>query len=151
MKYYIPFLPVNPLMSPWMSHTGPSKCLQSRRKECSIWLQITWRETSLSIILPFLTLNRPIFYYRGNELMAVRLGQYKAHYWTWSNSWKQFKTVRLPFNTAALCHLCFLSSWFALPHPPSLSLLISLKHTNTLAVGVILKMAHQLTAVYIRA
>ncbi|XP_030271047.1 N-acetylgalactosamine-6-sulfatase [Sparus aurata] len=36
--------------------------------------------------------NRPIFYYRGNELMAVRLGQYKAHYWTWSNSWKQFKT-----------------------------------------------------------
>ncbi|XP_036951516.1 N-acetylgalactosamine-6-sulfatase [Acanthopagrus latus] len=36
--------------------------------------------------------NRPIFYYRGNELMAVRLGQYKAHYWTWSNSWEQFKT-----------------------------------------------------------
>lgn len=35
--------------------------------------------------------NRPIFYYRGNELMAVRLGQYKAHYWTWSNSWKQYK------------------------------------------------------------
>uniref|UniRef100_UPI0037E8D7A6 N-acetylgalactosamine-6-sulfatase n=1 Tax=Semicossyphus pulcher TaxID=241346 RepID=UPI0037E8D7A6 len=36
--------------------------------------------------------NRPIFFYRGNELMAVRLGQYKAHYWTWSNSWKQFNT-----------------------------------------------------------
>ncbi|CAI5645250.1 N-acetylgalactosamine-6-sulfatase [Oreochromis niloticus] len=35
--------------------------------------------------------NRPIFYYRGNELMAVRLGQYKAHYWTWSNSWEEFK------------------------------------------------------------
>ncbi|XP_055010252.1 N-acetylgalactosamine-6-sulfatase [Boleophthalmus pectinirostris] len=36
--------------------------------------------------------NRPVFYYRGNELMAVRMGQYKAHYWTWSNSWEQFKT-----------------------------------------------------------
>ncbi|XP_061743102.1 N-acetylgalactosamine-6-sulfatase [Nerophis ophidion] len=35
--------------------------------------------------------NRPIFYYRGNELMAVRLGQYKAHYWTWTNSWDEFK------------------------------------------------------------
>ncbi|KAM7015403.1 N-acetylgalactosamine-6-sulfatase [Tautogolabrus adspersus] len=35
--------------------------------------------------------NRPIFYYRGNELMAVRLGQYKAHYWTWSNSWEELK------------------------------------------------------------
>ncbi|XP_053722724.1 N-acetylgalactosamine-6-sulfatase [Synchiropus splendidus] len=36
--------------------------------------------------------DRPIFFYRGNEMMAVRLGEYKAHYWTWSNSWKQFKT-----------------------------------------------------------
>ncbi|XP_008291070.1 N-acetylgalactosamine-6-sulfatase [Stegastes partitus] len=35
--------------------------------------------------------NRPIFYYRGNELMAVRLGQYKAHYWTWSNSWEELQ------------------------------------------------------------
>ncbi|KAI9531842.1 hypothetical protein NQZ68_037808 [Dissostichus eleginoides] len=35
---------------------------------------------------PFL----PIFYYRGNELMAVRIGQYKAHYWTWSNSLEEF-------------------------------------------------------------
>uniref|UniRef100_A0A8C5MRW4 N-acetylgalactosamine-6-sulfatase n=1 Tax=Leptobrachium leishanense TaxID=445787 RepID=A0A8C5MRW4_9ANUR len=33
--------------------------------------------------------HRPIFYYRGNELMAVRLGLYKAHYWTWSNSWEE--------------------------------------------------------------
>ncbi|KAK5603688.1 hypothetical protein CRENBAI_002428 [Crenichthys baileyi] len=35
--------------------------------------------------------NRPIFFYRGNEMMAVRLGQYKAHYWTWSNSWEEFQ------------------------------------------------------------
>lgn len=36
--------------------------------------------------------NRPIFYYRGNQLMAVRRGLYKAHYWTWSNSWEEFNT-----------------------------------------------------------
>ncbi|XP_007553968.1 N-acetylgalactosamine-6-sulfatase [Poecilia latipinna] len=35
--------------------------------------------------------NRPIFFYRGNEMMAVRLGQYKAHYWTWSNSLEELK------------------------------------------------------------
>ncbi|KAJ8417801.1 hypothetical protein AAFF_G00226440 [Aldrovandia affinis] len=35
-------------------------------------------------------IDRPIFYYRGNEMMAVRVGQYKAHYWTWSNSWEEF-------------------------------------------------------------
>ncbi|KAK9972660.1 hypothetical protein ABG768_025949 [Culter alburnus] len=34
--------------------------------------------------------DRPIFYYRGNQMMAVRIGQYKAHYWTWSNSWEEF-------------------------------------------------------------
>ncbi|NXP38568.1 GALNS sulfatase, partial [Leiothrix lutea] len=33
--------------------------------------------------------SRPIFYYRGNELMAARAGLYKAHYWTWSNSWEE--------------------------------------------------------------
>ncbi|KAF7664751.1 hypothetical protein LDENG_00167610 [Lucifuga dentata] len=35
--------------------------------------------------------DRPFFYYRGNEMMAMRLGPYKAHYWTWSNSWEEFK------------------------------------------------------------
>ncbi|XP_036087441.1 N-acetylgalactosamine-6-sulfatase isoform X3 [Rousettus aegyptiacus] len=35
--------------------------------------------------------DRPIFYYRGNTLMAVTLGQYKAHFWTWTNSWEEFK------------------------------------------------------------
>lgn len=54
--------------------------------------------------------------------------------------------MRFPLNSSTL----FLSSLFALPHPPPLSLLIALKHTNTLAVaGVIMRAAHQLTAVYI--
>nr|XP_035975719.1 N-acetylgalactosamine-6-sulfatase isoform X8 [Halichoerus grypus] len=35
--------------------------------------------------------DRPIFYYRGNTLMAVTLGQYKAHFWTWTNSWEEFR------------------------------------------------------------
>lgn len=60
--------------------------------------------------LPPLIPNRPIFYYRGNELMAVRLGQYKAHYWTWSNSWEEFKSVSPSYNTVTLSHLCFCSS-----------------------------------------
>ncbi|XP_047678241.1 N-acetylgalactosamine-6-sulfatase isoform X2 [Tachysurus fulvidraco] len=36
-------------------------------------------------------IERPVFYYRGNEMMAVRLELYKAHYWTWTNSWEEFK------------------------------------------------------------
>ncbi|XP_072802907.1 N-acetylgalactosamine-6-sulfatase isoform X3 [Vicugna pacos] len=36
-------------------------------------------------------MDRPIFYYRGNTLMAVTLGQYKAHFWTWTNSWEEFR------------------------------------------------------------
>ncbi|XP_046328967.2 N-acetylgalactosamine-6-sulfatase-like isoform X1 [Haliotis rufescens] len=35
-------------------------------------------------------INRTIFYYRGDELMAVRVGQYKAHRWTWTNSIEEF-------------------------------------------------------------
>ncbi|XP_065281400.1 N-acetylgalactosamine-6-sulfatase-like isoform X1 [Dermacentor albipictus] len=35
--------------------------------------------------------SRPVFYYRGNELMAVRNGLYKAHFWTWTNSLEEFK------------------------------------------------------------
>jgi len=33
-----------------------------------------------------------IFYYRGNQLMAIRNGNYKAHFWTFTNPWEQFKT-----------------------------------------------------------
>ena len=27
---------------------------------------------------------RPIFFYRGNLLMAIRQGEYKMHLWTWT-------------------------------------------------------------------
>ena len=37
--------------------------------------------------------NRTIFYYRGNEMMAVRYGAYKAHYWTWTNSLEEYNEV----------------------------------------------------------
>lgn len=36
--------------------------------------------------------DRAIFYYRGNEMMAVRYGLYKAHYWTWTNSIEEFNS-----------------------------------------------------------
>ncbi|XP_013420454.1 N-acetylgalactosamine-6-sulfatase-like [Lingula anatina] len=36
-------------------------------------------------------IDRPIFYYRGNEMMAVRLGMYKAHYWTWTNGLQELR------------------------------------------------------------
>ncbi|MBN3299428.1 GALNS sulfatase, partial [Amia calva] len=41
------------------------------------------------VLLQNTVIDRPIFYYRGNEMMAVRVGLYKAHYWTWSNSWEE--------------------------------------------------------------
>ncbi|XP_029094542.1 N-acetylgalactosamine-6-sulfatase isoform X18 [Monodon monoceros] len=37
--------------------------------------------------------DRPVFYYRGNTLMAVTRGQYKAHFWTWTNSWEEFRQL----------------------------------------------------------
>ncbi|XP_065888604.1 N-acetylgalactosamine-6-sulfatase-like isoform X1 [Dysidea avara] len=46
-------------------------------------------------LLPALVNNtivdRTIFYYRGDEMMAARNGLYKAHYWTWTNSIEEFK------------------------------------------------------------
>ncbi|KAH0619695.1 hypothetical protein JD844_000619 [Phrynosoma platyrhinos] len=51
------------------------------------------------VILQGKLIDRPIFYYRGNEMMAVRIGLYKAHYWTWSNSWEEFSQV----SSVSLC------------------------------------------------
>uniref|UniRef100_A0ACB8EB99 Uncharacterized protein n=1 Tax=Sphaerodactylus townsendi TaxID=933632 RepID=A0ACB8EB99_9SAUR len=48
----------------------------------------------LPVILQGKLIDRPVFYYRGNEMMAVRIGLYKAHYWTWSNSWEQFSQCK---------------------------------------------------------
>ncbi|KAF7468192.1 N-acetylgalactosamine-6-sulfatase [Marmota monax] len=45
----------------------------------------------LPAILQGQLMDRPMFYYRGNTLMAVTLGLYKAHFWTWTNSWEEFK------------------------------------------------------------
>ncbi|NXH22814.1 GALNS sulfatase, partial [Bucco capensis] len=44
----------------------------------------------LPVLLQGKLIDRPIFYYRGNVLMALRVGLYKAHYWTWSNSWEEY-------------------------------------------------------------
>ncbi|GFS03735.1 N-acetylgalactosamine-6-sulfatase [Elysia marginata] len=41
--------------------------------------------------------DRPIFYYRGDLLMAVRVGQYKAHLWTWANSLEEFEKKGIDF------------------------------------------------------
>ncbi|XP_068115587.1 N-acetylgalactosamine-6-sulfatase-like [Hyperolius riggenbachi] len=41
------------------------------------------------VMLENKVIDRPIFFYRGNEMMAVRVGLYKAHYWTWTNSWEE--------------------------------------------------------------
>uniref|UniRef100_T1J4Y0 Sulfatase N-terminal domain-containing protein n=1 Tax=Strigamia maritima TaxID=126957 RepID=T1J4Y0_STRMM len=40
----------------------------------------------------FSIISKPIFFYRGNELFAVRYGFHKLHLWTWTNSIKQFYT-----------------------------------------------------------
>ena len=39
--------------------------------------------------------DRPVFYYRGDEMMAARLGPHKAHYWLWVSN--GFKAGHYPF------------------------------------------------------
>ena len=41
-------------------------------------------------LLNNIDIDRPVYYYRGNELMAIKLGYYKAHLWTWTNSIQEF-------------------------------------------------------------
>lgn len=45
----------------------------------------------LSTLVNGTTFLRPIFYYRGDELMSIRYGSYKAHLWTWTNSIQEFQ------------------------------------------------------------
>ena len=37
-----------------------------------------------ALVDPGRKVDRPVWYYRGDEMMAVRVGQYKAHYWIWT-------------------------------------------------------------------
>lgn len=36
---------------------------------------------------------RPVYYYRGNLLYAIRSGSYKMHLWTWNTSPEELKHV----------------------------------------------------------
>ncbi len=49
---------------------------------------------------------RPIFFYRGNEMMAVRYGLYKAHYWTWTSYWKEYENVSHLYAHTCNVHVC---------------------------------------------
>jgi len=55
------------------------------------------------ITVGLVILYRTIFYYRGDEMMAVRNGLYKAHYWTWTNSIEEFNRVWLHTILKMLC------------------------------------------------
>ncbi|KAK3730552.1 hypothetical protein RRG08_006401 [Elysia crispata] len=44
-----------------------------------------------STLLNNTLIDRPIFYYRGDLLMAARVGQHKAHFWTWANDLWEYK------------------------------------------------------------
>ncbi|XP_071823584.1 N-acetylgalactosamine-6-sulfatase-like isoform X2 [Apostichopus japonicus] len=50
-----------------------------------------------SLVKQEMDLNKTMFYYRGNEMMAVRQGLYKAHYWTWTNSIQEFHQAHVDF------------------------------------------------------
>ena len=55
--------------------------------------------------------DRPIFYYRGDEMMAVRVGMYKAHYWTWTNSIEEFNQ-RVSMTECTSCMYIIIISVF---------------------------------------
>ncbi len=49
--------------------------------------------------------DRVVYYYRGNEMMAVRHGLYKAHYWTWTNSLEERAQVGTINIKTTLLHI----------------------------------------------
>jgi arylsulfatase A len=40
------------------------------------------------------TFDRPVFFYRGDLLFAVRFGPYKMHLWTWTTPQSELDQVR---------------------------------------------------------
>lgn len=52
----------------------------------------------LTVSTLFFSIYRPIFYYRGDEMMAVRYQMYKAHYWTWTNSLEEYNQVSVSIH-----------------------------------------------------
>ena len=51
----------------------------------------------LPVLLQNEHIDRPLFYYRGDEMMAVRYGLYKAHYWTWTNTLSEYEQIGMDF------------------------------------------------------
>ena len=52
---------------------------------------------------------RPIFYYRGNLLMAIRQGDYKMHLWTWTSPPEEIAKARKKWLYVGLyvcMHVC---------------------------------------------
>lgn len=68
-------------------------------------LQCGWMSQQLSFCWPQAAAYSSSNGLRGNTLMAVTLGQYKAHFWTWTNS--IFPSVaQLSLVTSSLECLC---------------------------------------------
>ena len=67
----------------------------------------------------FVFVLRPVFFYRGNEMMAIRYGLYKAHYWTWSNSWEEFH-VRSVWSCFSSFQYNIICLWVPFPGGTSL-------------------------------
>ena len=36
---------------------------------------------------------RPVYHWRGDRLMAVRVGDYKGHFWAWANGWDEYPNI----------------------------------------------------------
>lgn len=87
----------------------------------NVYLIIVWWE--ITLFKSYACFFRPIFYYRGDELMAIRLGDYKAHLWTWTESLHDFNAVSVIYVTYTptkyghtgqhLCYVPWRREWFS--------------------------------------
>ncbi|CAH1779358.1 unnamed protein product [Owenia fusiformis] len=85
----------NHIQSGQISHqTGSHMDLFTTALELAGLQPPTDRTIDGSTLIPALLNNthekRPVFFYRGNELMAMRFGLYKIHRWTWTNGYDEF-------------------------------------------------------------